>query len=101
MSNTIEKSSITLVACMGCYIRSHYSVYIFYASQFYMASSSSDHHLQAKPILSDDEWKAKLSDEEYRVLRAKATEVAHTGQYNKHFEEGTYACAGCGHPVYK
>ena len=62
---------------------------------------SSDHQQQSKLVLSDDEWKAKLSDEEYRVLRGKATEMVHTGQYNKHFEEGTYTCAGCGHPLYK
>lgn len=66
-----------------------------------MTLSSSDYQHQPKLALSDDEWKAKLSDEEYRVLRGKATEMAHTGQYNKHFEEGIYSCAGCEHPLYK
>ena len=46
--------------------------------------------------LSDDEWKAKLSDMEYAVLREKGTERPYTGEYNLHFENGSYACKGCG-----
>ena len=38
---------------------------------------------------------------QYRILREKGTEMAGTGQYNKHYEEGTYVCAGCGTPLYK
>ena len=66
-----------------------------------MASASADNQQEPKLILSDEEWRAKLSDEQYRVLREKDTEMAHTGQYYKHFEEGIYSCAGCGHPIYE
>jgi peptide-methionine (R)-S-oxide reductase len=66
-----------------------------------MTSSSSDSQLQSKLILSDNEWKAKLTHEQYRVLREKATEPAYTGRYDKHFEKGIYKCAGCGHPLYE
>ena len=45
---------------------------------------------------SEDEWKDKLSAEEYRVLREKGTERPFTGEYNSHFENGDYACKGCG-----
>ncbi|UNZ00511.1 peptide-methionine (R)-S-oxide reductase MsrB [Zhouia spongiae] len=50
---------------------------------------------------TEAEWKALLSDEEYRVLRLKGTERPHTGKYNLYFEEGTYACKGCGTPLFK
>ena len=67
-----------------------------------MASSSEDsQQQQSMIILSDEEWKAKLTAEQYRVLREKATEPAYTGHYDKHFEDGLYKCAGCGHLLYE
>jgi peptide-methionine (R)-S-oxide reductase len=42
-----------------------------------------------------EDWKAKLSPEEYRVLREAGTEGAGTGKYNKFEEVGTYTCAAC------
>ncbi|KAI8913224.1 peptide methionine sulfoxide reductase msrB, partial [Gorgonomyces haynaldii] len=50
---------------------------------------------------SEDEWRAVLSKEQFRVLRQKGTEAPGTGEYNKHFEQGTYYCAGCNAPLYK
>lgn len=45
--------------------------------------------------LSDNDWKDRLSEEQYRILREKGTERAFTGEYDIHFEDGTYHCAGC------
>jgi len=50
---------------------------------------------------SQEEWRAILSPEQFRILREKGTERAGTGTYDKHYEEGTYCCAGCGTPLYK
>lgn len=44
---------------------------------------------------SETDWKAQLTEEEYRVLREKGTERPFSGTYNMHFEEGTYTCMGC------
>ncbi|KDQ61675.1 hypothetical protein JAAARDRAFT_31140 [Jaapia argillacea MUCL 33604] len=50
---------------------------------------------------SDSEWRAILSPEQFRILRQKGTEAAHTGKYDKHKADGVYSCAGCGTPLYK
>ena len=47
-----------------------------------------------------DEWKEKLTDEQYRILREKGTERAFTGKYLNHKENGTYACAACGNDLF-
>ncbi|KAL8137308.1 hypothetical protein V2J09_003309 [Rumex salicifolius] len=50
---------------------------------------------------SDDEWRAILSPEQFRILRQKGTEYPGTGEYDKFFDEGVYTCAGCNTPLYK
>ena len=45
---------------------------------------------------SDREWRAQLSEIEYRVLREKGTERAFTGKYNNEKRTGTYMCRGGG-----
>ncbi|KAJ3343989.1 Peptide methionine sulfoxide reductase B5 [Kappamyces sp. JEL0680] len=50
---------------------------------------------------SEDEWRAVLNKEQFRILRQKGTEMPGTGEYNKHYEQGVYNCAGCGTPLYK
>ena len=45
---------------------------------------------------SNEEWKKKLTPEQYDVLREKGTEAAFTGKLLHNKEKGTYTCAGCG-----
>ncbi len=44
---------------------------------------------------SEAEWRERLSDDQYRILREKGTEPPHTGKYNLHFQDGEYRCAAC------
>nr|OQO30188.1 hypothetical protein B0A51_03532 [Rachicladosporium sp. CCFEE 5018] len=51
---------------------------------------------------SDQEWKAVLNKEQFRVLREKGTEAPFTGEYDKHAPTtGAYTCAACDAPLYK
>ena len=54
-----------------------------------------------KLILSDEEWKARLSPEEYQVLRKHGTERAFAGCFVGTKDKGTYVCAGCENPLFR
>ena len=45
---------------------------------------------------TEAEWRAKLTPEQYRILREKATEPPFTGALTENNETGDYHCAGCG-----
>lgn len=50
--------------------------------------------------LSDEEWKKRLTPEQYRVLRQHGTERAFTSPLNDEHREGTFVCAGCDWPLF-
>ncbi len=50
--------------------------------------------------LSDQEWKERLTDEQYYILREKGTERPFTGKFVFTKDKGTYKCAGCGEPLF-
>jgi methionine-R-sulfoxide reductase len=53
-----------------------------------------------KIILTEAEWKSKLTPEQYYILREKGTERPFTGEYVSTKEKGVYKCAGCGEALF-
>ncbi|KAI4323087.1 hypothetical protein L6164_022722 [Bauhinia variegata] len=51
--------------------------------------------------LSDDEWKKRLTSEQYYITRQKGTERAFTGEYWNTKTEGTYHCICCDKPLFE
>ena len=50
--------------------------------------------------LTDAEWRAKLTPEQYHVLREHGTERAGSCALNYEKRAGTFTCAGCGNPLF-
>ena len=50
--------------------------------------------------LTEAEWREKLGDEKYHILREAGTERAFTGKYEQNKAPGMYFCAGCGAPLF-
>lgn len=53
-----------------------------------------------KPSTSDKEWREKLTDEQYRVLRGKGTEIPFSGELTFNKKAGKYRCSACGNLIF-
>ena len=53
-----------------------------------------------KLVLSEEEWRKRLTPAQFDVLRKEGTERAGTSPLNAEKRKGVYACAGCGLPLF-
>lgn len=53
-----------------------------------------------KILKSNEEWRAELTPEQYRVAREHGTEPAFTGEYWNSHDAGVYRCVACGAPLF-
>ena len=49
---------------------------------------------------TETEWKAQLTDEQFRVTRQAGTEAPFSGEYEQMWDTGWYHCVCCGHPLF-
>lgn len=49
---------------------------------------------------SDEEWRGRLTPEQYRVLRQHGTERAGTSPLDREKRQGTFVCAACDQPLF-
>ena len=49
---------------------------------------------------TEEEWRAELTDDQYKVLRQKGTEPPFTGELLHNKGKGKYRCAGCGEELF-
>jgi peptide-methionine (R)-S-oxide reductase len=50
--------------------------------------------------LPDEEWRQRLTPEQYQVLREHGTEPSGTSPFNHEKRPGRFSCAGCGQPLF-
>jgi len=54
----------------------------------------------SKTRMSEEKWKARLTDEQYRVTREAGTEAPFSGEYEQYWDQGRYVCVCCAHPLF-
>lgn len=50
---------------------------------------------------TEEEWRNKLTSQQFKILRESGTERPFSGKYNNHTAPGTYTCAGCNAPLFE
>jgi len=50
--------------------------------------------------MTEEEWKKKLTPQQYKVLREKGTEAPFSGEFLNHDKAGMYTCTACGAPLF-
>ncbi len=56
-------------------------------------------HLKKMPA-TEEEWKEKLTPEQYKIMRGKGTEAPFTGKLLDEKRSGVYTCAACGNELF-
>lgn len=65
------------------------------------SSASGSPKRNDKVVKSEEEWRALLTPEQYRILRNQGTERAFCGVFHDNHKVGVYHCAGCDLPLFR
>ncbi len=69
-------------------------------SGFGVLAETTDNQVDDWAALTEEEWRKRLSDAEFRILREAGTEQAFSSPLNEETRKGTYICAGCALPLF-
>jgi peptide-methionine (R)-S-oxide reductase len=64
------------------------------------AAAASDKGAIGRVVRSDEEWRRRLTPEQYEVARRKGTEAPGSSPLDKHYARGTYVCVCCDLPLF-
>ena len=81
-------------------MRSFITLIILLIITLYGQGNQEKRTMAKKITKSESEWAACLTSDEYSILREKGTEIAFTGKYYKHKDDGKYVCAACGYELF-
>jgi peptide-methionine (R)-S-oxide reductase len=62
--------------------------------------SETPRKVQGEMKLSDEEWRKRLTTDQYRVLRREGTEPPFSSALNAEKRRGTFSCVACGQPLF-
>ncbi len=63
--------------------------------------SFSNNNIQPTTTMTEEEWKAKLTPEQYYILREKGTEAPFSSPLLEEHRPGTFVSADCGEPLFR
>lgn len=64
-------------------------------------SSGDSKEIKNPMNLTEEEWKKRLTPEQFYICREKGTEPSGSGMYLNHWKKGVYACVACGQELFK
>jgi peptide-methionine (R)-S-oxide reductase len=54
-----------------------------------------------KVVKAEEEWRSRLTPEQFKITRKKGTERAFSGKYDQHCEKGVFRCVCCGTDLFR
>jgi peptide-methionine (R)-S-oxide reductase len=95
--------TVTVLSTTGRHPSTSSNSASFRAKNFHLLAAVKDKDVKdVKQETTEQEWRERLTPEQYYVLREQGTEPPNSSPLNqiKH-EEGTFVCAGCGSPLFR